>query len=63
MRGKSEFGRVLADYREAHGISQYRLADWMDSDHSYISRLEVGLRSPSRKFVERLVSVLHLPPA
>ena len=62
MRERSEFARVLADYRKARGISQYRLAERVDCVPSTLSRLEMGHRSPSRQFVERLVEALRLPP-
>jgi len=41
------FGRRLQEAREAEGISQARLAESLDLDHSYISRLESGGRMPS----------------
>ena len=41
------FGRRLQEAREREGISQSRLAEELDLDHSYISRLESGARMPS----------------
>ena len=41
------FGRRLQQAREHEGISQSRLAEELDLDHSYISRLESGARMPS----------------
>ena len=41
------FGRRLQEAREREGISQARLAEQLDLDHSYISRLETGGRMPS----------------
>lgn len=40
-------GRRLQESREKEGISQARLAEALDLDHSYISRLESGGRMPS----------------
>lgn len=41
------FGRRLQEAREAEGISQSRMAEALELDHSYISRLESGARMPS----------------
>jgi transcriptional regulator with XRE-family HTH domain len=56
----TEFGPLLAEYRKAHGISQFKLAAWMDCHHTHISRIETGSRHPSRRLTERLVGVLSL---
>ena len=40
-------GRRLQERREAEGMSQARLAEALDLDHSYISRIESGGRMPS----------------
>lgn len=60
----TSFGALLAEYRACHGISQVRLAKWMNCHPTYISRLETGKererRRPSRAMTERLVEALHL---
>ena len=45
MSGK-EFGSLLKTLRERHGVSQSKLAERADFDHSYVSRLESGARMP-----------------
>jgi transcriptional regulator with XRE-family HTH domain len=54
------FAAVLAEFRNARGLSQSRLAHEAGFDHSYISRLEAGKREPSRDTVLALGDVLEL---
>lgn len=55
-----EFGVQLKALREARRVSQSKLAERADFDHSYVSRLESGARMPTRDAVERLASALLL---
>ena len=55
------FGVVLARYRIRRKVSQANLGRLIDSDHSYVSRLESEQRNPSRSIVERIVDALDLP--
>lgn len=55
-----EFGGLLKSMREARRISQSKLAERADFDHSYVSRLESGARMPTREAVERLAAALNL---
>jgi transcriptional regulator with XRE-family HTH domain len=55
-----EFGVQLKSLREARRVSQSKLAERADFDHSYVSRLESGARMPTREAVERLSSALML---
>jgi transcriptional regulator with XRE-family HTH domain len=56
----SEFGQLLKSLRERRGVSQSKLAERADFDHSYVSRLEGGARMPTRDAVERLAEALGL---
>ena len=56
----ADFGGLLKAMREARRISQSKLAERADFDHSYVSRLESGARMPTRDAVERLASALTL---
>ncbi|RYE02401.1 MAG: XRE family transcriptional regulator [Sphingobacteriales bacterium] len=59
----SPFARYLYDLRMARQIRQCDLAEMLGYDQSYVSALEVGLKSPPPKeFVERLINALSLPP-
>ena len=57
---KMEFGSQLKVLREARRVSQSKLAERADFDHSYVSRLESGARMPTRDAVERLATALQL---
>jgi transcriptional regulator with XRE-family HTH domain len=54
------FGLLLRQYREKKQWSQSRLAARCDFNHSYISRLEAGGRSPSAETVSTLIDQLEL---
>ena len=56
----AEFGIRLKGLREARRVSQSKLAERADFDHSYVSRLESGARMPTREAVERLSRALGL---
>jgi len=55
-----EFGVQLKALREARRVSQSKLAERADFDHSYVSRLESGARMPTRDAVVRLAAALML---
>lgn len=54
------FGVLLKGFREARRVSQSKLAERAEFDHSYVSRLESGSRTPTREAVERLAVALEL---
>lgn len=54
------FGKVLKQYRETRRVSQSKLAERAGFDHSYVSRLESGARTPTRDAVEQLSRALEL---
>lgn len=56
----SEFGSLLKRLRTERNISQSKLAERADFDHSYVSRLESGARTPTRDAVSRLSEALQL---
>ena len=56
----SAFGSMLAALRLARNLSQTRLGEKAQFDHSYVSRLESGTRTPSWDAVQRLATVLGL---
>ncbi len=56
-----EFRRLLKQHREARRWSQERLAHEAEMDHSLVSRLESGQRSPTREAVGKLARGLELP--
>ena len=56
------FGITLKKFREARRVSQSKLAGRAGFDHSYVSRLESGARTPTRDAVEQLAIALDLEP-
>ncbi len=58
----AEFGVLLKRLRESRRVSQSKLAERADFDHSYVSRLESGARMPTREAVDRLSEALGLLP-
>jgi transcriptional regulator with XRE-family HTH domain len=58
----SPFAHFLHSLRKARQIRQCDLAEMLGYDQSYVSALEVGLKSPPpQEFVEKLINVLSLP--
>lgn len=56
----ASFGTVLKQFRETRHVSQSKLAERAGFDHSYVSRLESGARTPTRDAVEQLSNALEL---
>lgn len=56
------FGATLKQYREERRVSQSKLAERAGFDHSYVSRLESGARTPTREAVSQLAIALQLDP-
>ena len=54
------FGATLKRLREARSVSQSKLAERAGFDHSYVSRLESGARTPTREAVQQLSRALQL---
>ena len=54
------FGGVLKGLREVRRVSQSKLAERAGFDHSYVSRLESGARTPTREAVMQLAGALGL---
>jgi transcriptional regulator with XRE-family HTH domain len=61
-RSTEEFRGLLKRHREARRWSQERLAAEADMDHSLVSRLESGQRSPTREAIGKLARGLELAP-
>ena len=61
LRNTEEFRALLKRHREARRWSQERLASESEMDHSLVSRLESGQRSPTREAITKLARGLDLP--
>ncbi len=60
QHGSTEFGALLKSLREKRNVSQSKLAERAEFDHSYVSRLESGARMPTREAVDRLGEAMEL---
>lgn len=60
IQGNDQFGVTLKRFREARRVSQSKLAERAGFDHSYVSRLESGARTPTRDAVQQLSDALEL---
>ena len=56
------FGATLKRFREVGRVSQSKLAERAGFDHSYVSRLESGARTPTREAVIQLAEALGSDP-
>lgn len=57
----TDFGKMLADFRQRSGLSQRALAEAAHIDRSYVSKLESGRREvTSRALALRLAAILGL---
>lgn len=59
-RADGSFGITLKRFREERRVSQSKLAERAGFDHSYVSRLESGARTPTRDAVVQLAQALEL---
>jgi len=62
LRGNEEFRGLLKRHRETQRWSQEKLAAEAEMDHSLVSRLESGQRSPTREAIGKLARGLVLAP-
>lgn len=60
QREEVQFGVTLKQFREARRVSQSKLAERAGFDHSYVSRLESGARTPTRDAVRQLSAAMEL---
>jgi SOS-response transcriptional repressor LexA len=54
-----EIGRLVRDLRISAGMTQFDLADAIDVNNSYLSRIENGERRPSTKIMRKMADVLN----
>ncbi|MCM1010345.1 MAG: helix-turn-helix domain-containing protein [Fusobacterium sp.] len=53
-------GRNIKKYREQKGYTQDELAEIMNSDRSYIGKLETANRKPALRYLFRLATALEV---
>ncbi len=67
MKGQKElndYKKILShnlkEKRKAMGITQYQLAEMLEVEDKYISRLETGTSTPSFALLEKLSNILQI---
>lgn len=53
-------GEIVKNRRKELGLTQAQLAEMINSDPYYISRIESGGRKPGRKYLKKLANALNL---
>jgi len=53
----TEFGKILRMYRIQHGLILKDMADALDIPSSYLSAMEMGRKSVSNDFLQRLFNI------
>ena len=59
---KQTFVRNLKQFRKIEHISQMKLAEKCESDVNYIGQIEMGMRFPSIRLIEKIAAALQLEP-
>ena len=59
---KLKFGKRLQEIRKMRKFTQLMLADKVEVDAKYISRIESGISSPSFDMITKLASALKVQP-
>nr|AGS51894.1 DNA-binding protein [uncultured bacterium contig00002] len=62
MTLKQIFIRNMKEFRKKEGISQMKLAEYLNASSTYIGEIEVGKKFPSIEMIERIAAVLKIEP-
>jgi transcriptional regulator with XRE-family HTH domain len=52
----------MKEFRKKEGISQMKLAEYLNASSTYIGEIEVGKKFPSIEMIERIAAVLKIEP-
>ncbi len=58
-----DFGKRVRQLRESRSWSQEHLAELLNLDSTYVSRIETGKRSPSLPTIARIADAFDVPIA
>ncbi len=59
---KEKFGKRLQEIRKTRRLTQLMLAEKVEVDAKYISRIESGISSPSFEMITKFASALEVQP-
>lgn len=60
---QKRFGKNVAYYRKAAGLTQEKLGELTGLDRGYISGVERGVRNPAIVNIEKIAKALKVKPA
>jgi transcriptional regulator with XRE-family HTH domain len=52
----------MKEFRKKEGISQMKLAEYLNASSTYIGEIEVGKKFPSMDMIEKIAAVLKIKP-
>ena len=62
MTLKQIFVRNMKEFRKKEGISQMKLAEYLNASPTYIGEIEVGKKFPSMDMIEKIAAILMIKP-
>ena len=62
MTLKQIFIQNMKEFRKKEGISQMKLAEYLDTSPTYIGEIEVGKKFPSMDMIEKIANILKIKP-
>jgi len=60
---KESFGKVLAQLRKEHGVSQQELADNCNMERAFVSRMERAISQPTITVVFKIADYFEIKPS
>jgi transcriptional regulator with XRE-family HTH domain len=52
----------MKEFRKKEGISQMKLAEYLNTSPTYIGEIEVGKKFPSMDMIEKIANILKIKP-
>jgi transcriptional regulator with XRE-family HTH domain len=52
----------MKEFRKKEGISQMKLAEYLNTSPTYIGEIEVGKKFPSMDMIEKIAAILKIAP-
>jgi len=62
MTLKQIFIQNMKEFRKKEGISQMKLAEYLNTSPTYIGEIEVGKKFPSMDMIEKIAAILRIKP-
>ena len=63
MTPRRDFAGRIKALRAKRGLTQAQLAQLSGISHGYLSRIEIGMQSPTLEVIEKLAAALTVKPA